>query len=308
MQRTDGRHRFETDLRIGGAVADDSEQRLDSGRVADAPEGPNGLDQHAAIAARHQRQQHGHGRAILERRQPFHGECARVRIGILGERQQRGQRSLVLEPLQGERHGPPPHLRLAVDFEHGRGQLRVRLQPDEREQRQAARRRRRISPCIVAGVRRLRQRAGLDDLRDERSDRVGDRCVTDQAERFSRAALHERRRIAERRDQRIARARVAEQAERERRHLTHLGIGIVQDAKERRNAVGESHASDRQRRSPADARFAVRQHAGQVGRHRWRRWRCNGRLRPLTATRGSGRRREAAEPAPDRAACGDPRG
>ena len=106
--------------------------------------------------------------------------------------------------------------------------------------REAARRRRRIAPRIVGLVGRLRQRAGLHDLRGEPAERVGRGGVADQAERFGGAALHERRRIGERGDERIARARVAEQAERERRHLADFGIGIGQ---QRRAAASTPSAS-----------------------------------------------------------------
>ena len=115
----------------------------------------------------------GSADAILQRRQSLDGERARVRVRVLGQRQQRRQRALVLEPLQRERHRPPAHARLTAAVEHGGRELRVRLQPDQRVDRQAARRRRRVAPHIVAFVGRLREGAGLHDLGDERADRVG---------------------------------------------------------------------------------------------------------------------------------------
>ena len=102
--------------------------------------------------------------------------------------------------------------------------------------------------------------------------------------------LHERRRVGQRGDQRIARARVADEAERERRHLPHFGIGVGEQRHERRHAVGQTDATDGQRGAAADARLGVAEQrvrsggggggGGDDGRRR--------------AARAAGRRRQAA--------------
>ena len=225
-------------------------------------------------------------------------------FGVLRQRQQRRQRALVLEALQRERDRPPAHARLAGRVEHGGGELRIRLQPHQRVHRQAARRRRRVAAHIVVVARRLRERAGLHDLRDEAADGVGRRRVADEAERFGGAALHERRRIGERGDRADrARALVAEQAERERRHLPDFGIGVGQQTRsERRHAVGEPDAADRERRAAADARLVVGSRrvrsGGGGGGTATGRAPCPRPARPAAAARA---------PAPDRAARADPR-
>ena len=130
-------------------------------------------------------------------------------LRILGERQQRRQRALVLEPLQRERDRPPAHARLAA--------ARRAPRPPAAGTPSAARARRRRAgtpPSACRGAhRRLRPRRLRERARLRRSARrsapigVGGGGIADQAERFGGAALHERRRIGERGDQRIARAR-----------------------------------------------------------------------------------------------------
>ena len=131
---------------------------------------------------------------------------------------------------------------------------------------------------------------------------VGGRRVADEAERFGGAALHERRRIAERGDERLARGRVAEQAERERRHLPHFGIGVRE---QRRRAA-------RRRRAGRRGRSRARRGGGRALRRRTAAARDPAEAAaaaPAAALLAAPRaaRAAAAAAAPDRAARADPR-
>ena len=243
--------------------------------------------------------------AVLQSRRALRRERARVRVRILGQRQQRRQRSRILEALQREGDRPPAHARLARRVEHGGRQRSYAL---SRTSAYSARRN------AAAGVSRRasasspgssRERARLRRSATPSAPIASARCrIADQAERFGRAALHERRRIARARaTSGSRRARIADEAERERRHLPHFGIGVARAA--RRAARTPSRRPTRPIASAARrriARFAVA--------------RAGARDRAAAAaatTTGAGsprcrrRRRRARPAAPDRAARADPR-
>ena len=151
------------------------------------------------------------------------------------ERQQRGQGTGILEALQRERDRPPAHARLRA-IEHGGRQLVVRVQTDQREQRQPQGPNRRIADRVAVGARRLGHGSGLNDRRGHLADRIRGGAITDQPKRLGRATLHQRGGITQRGNQRIARGRIADQTEAERRHPPHFRVRIGEELRERRHA------------------------------------------------------------------------
>ena len=96
----------------------------------------------------------------------------------------------------------------------------------------------------------------------------------DEAERFGRAALHQRIGIGERRHQRVGRRSAStDEPERERRHLPHFGIGVAASSVATSGATPSATrvAADRQRRAAPDARLVVFEQRQQVGLRRRRR-------------------------------------
>ena len=180
-------------------------------RVADPAEGTNRFDRQRAIGSFDERRQQRDGRAILHHAEALDGKGPRIRMGILHERQQRGQGTGILEALQRERDRPPAHARLRA-IEHGGRQLVVSVQTDQREHRQPQCPNRRIADRVAVGARRLGHRSRLNDRRGHLADRIRRGSIADQPKRLGRAALHERRGITQRGNQRIARGRIADQA------------------------------------------------------------------------------------------------
>ncbi len=108
--------------------------------------------------------------------------------------------------------------------------------------------------------------------RGELPDGGGLRGVADQPERLGCAAAHEHRRVIGQRLRQRGHGRfVRDQPERERRHLTHVRIGVVQRAAERRDAGRQTDAADAERGAPADARVGIGQQLDQIGRGERRR-------------------------------------
>ena len=234
----------------------------------------------------------------FERAEPLRGERARVQVARPPrKRQQRGQRALVLEPLQRVRHGPPAHRRLAGRVEHGGRERRVRLQPHERVERRGGTARRRAARAYVDVVRvQMRERARPHARRPPSRRSPAPRRVADAAPSASAArpctsgdgsAERARQRVARAARRRAGRARTPPSAApRARRPAS--------SADERRHAVAQADAPDRQRRAAPDARLVVREQA--------RRGRSGGsgaidRLRPAPAA-GGGRRYRGARAGP----------
>ena len=256
--------RLQPHVGLGAGGLDQLHERGRGGGIADAPQRANRLDQHGTVGGRHEREQHPQRGAILQRAEPLDRERARVRVWIPRQRDQRVQGARVREPLQRVRHGPPSHARLAGRVQHGRGERLVRLQPHERVHAEAEGGGRRVAPRVLGVGRRLRQRAGLNDLRDEAAHRVGCRDVSNETKRLGRAPLHERRRIGERGDERVAGARIAEQAEGERGNLPHFGVCVGHERDQRLHALAQADAPDCQRRAAAHARLIVRQQPHEI--------------------------------------------
>ena len=114
-----------------------------------------------------------------------------------------------------------------------------------------------------------RERARRDDLATPSGRSASAAAaIANQPERFGGAAFHERRRIGQRGDQRIARAAVADQAERERGHLPHFRIRHRRAAHERRDAFDEPTrpiASAARRRMRASLSVSSRIRSGGGG-------------------------------------------
>ena len=244
------------------------------------------------IRARCQRNQHGHRGAVLQWPQALRRKGARVRVRVLRECQQRGDRPRILEALQGVGHGPPAHARLRA-VEDGGGERPVRLQADEREHGGFERARWRVALRVRLLGRRIGQRTRRDNLGSHARNGVRGRRIADQAERLRGASLDQRRGIGKRGDERLAGASVADQAERERRHLPNFGVCVREERRQRRHAFTKTDAADGQRGAAAHARLAIRQQPHQIRRRRRKRRRRRRRHRwlPLPSSRKNRRRR-----------------
>ncbi len=260
--------RLQTSVRLGVGRLNDLQERRNRRRIADAPGRADRFDEDRPIAARQKRQEHRQRGAILERAQPFDGERPGVRVGVFRQRHERRLRARVFEALQRKRHRPPVHARLAGRVEHGGRERTVRLQTHERIDPEPKGRSRGVRPRVFIRARRLRERAGLHDLRHHPADRVCRARIAEETERLGGASLHERRRVGERRHERIARLCVAEESEREGGHLTDFRVGIGEQRDERSGALGKADTSDRQRRAAPHACLLIRQQPHEIGRRR----------------------------------------
>ena len=251
------RDRLEPQNRIGLRCLNQLDERGSRARIPDPAERADGLDgdrcdRCPATSGR----RCGTADAVLQRAETLRRKCARVGIGFSGKREKRRQRPRIFEALQRERDRPRSDARLAAAVEHHRRERLVRLQPDERVRAPAETPpqgvSRRSSASVAAGfasapdstnLRRHAARSRQPRTHRRSGPALRRRCL-------ARAATRR-----ERRDERIARARIADQTERKRGHLPHFGIGIGQQRDERRHAVAQADAADRQRGTPPDARF-----------------------------------------------------
>ena len=112
---------FEPHQRIGCRVADELQQRFCRRRVANRAQRAHRLDEDRAFAARNQRHQHRQRRSSLQPGQSLDRERASVGMLIARERQQRRQRTRVLEALERVGDRPPSDPRLCAAVEHGGG-------------------------------------------------------------------------------------------------------------------------------------------------------------------------------------------
>ena len=228
----------------------------------------------ARSGARRQRYQQGDGgragvlfsrRAASQQPQSLDRERSRVRIGLPGQRHERVQGPFVFEPLQREGHRPPAHARLSRRIEDGGRELIVRLQAHEREHAESKGRRRRVAARLRVFTQRSGERARFHHLPDHPADWLRRSRVANQPEPLGRATLHQRQRIRQRADQRIARAPVTNQPQRERGHLPHFRIRVAEQRQQRLDALFEPDATDRQRRAAPHARFLIAEQPGQIG-------------------------------------------
>ena len=219
---------------------------------------------------------------------------------IVQQRQKDWHPAAIAEPLKCVRDRPPPRARTACGVEGRRRQRVVRLQSHEGKQREPERAGRRIALDLrFAG--NVGQRAGRHDVRRHLCNGSSGRLIADQPQGFGGASLDERRRIGQRRDERIAGARVPDQTDRERRHLPYFGVRIGKQPHERLHAFAQPDAADCERGAAPHTRFVVAQQAQEIGNGRrrwwWRRW----SLAPRDGGRGhrrGGRRRGVAQHAP----------
>ena len=237
--------------------------------VSDASQRSNRLDGDRARRARRldQRQQHRNRRGVAQRAEALDGKCPGVCRLYGGEDQQCRQRPLVFDALQRIGDRPPLHARLPIGRKHRRRKCVEVLQPCQRvhAQPECVCRRIDLGPSIVRrdGCRRRGVR------RHHLSDRGRRSGVVQQPKRLGRTSSHQRHRIGHRGPQRLDGRWIADQTERERRHLPHFGIGVcLQQAHERRDALRQSHAADRDRRSAANACLGVVEQPNQIRRRR----------------------------------------
>ena len=133
-------------------------------RIAESRQRADGLDRNRAIRIRDQRKQRRLTAGGPSSPQALGGEGARVRTGILEQREQRWQRPRILEPLQRERHGPPSHARLPGPSSTAPASGIVSLQAGQRVDAEPERSGRRVARDVEFVRRQLGERARLDRI------------------------------------------------------------------------------------------------------------------------------------------------
>ena len=303
LQHAQCRDRFEAQVGIGIARLGHGPQRR--GRVAAADLRKRTDRRHGDSRVRPpalRERNKGAGAACrFARTEPSGGEGPRHAAAAAQQGGEGGNNARVVGPREGVGDRPPGDARLPRRVEHHRHERVGRLEPRQREDGEAERTSggvERGRPVISLQCRRLHRRQVDGGHRRDGLRRVG---VADEPERFGRAPLHEHRRVAQRRPQRLHRQSMADEAHREGGHLPHLGVAIAgQHRRQRRHAVGEPDASDGLRRAAAHPPFRVPQELEQIGRRRKRRRDLTGAAalrRGLFGNRLHRRRRGGAEDA-----------